>query len=458
MDRLLLRNNVKKFIKDFAIFITENMLYPALHPNVIAQLKKTCISLDEIFVLTDSIYIDIVEKHFVFEGIPLYDLKHSVEKAFQLIESKAIESICFKKGVTQQNIAFFSSILIEKTRPLDADELQKELERSGITCIVIVKNVRAKDDDGKYALLKPEKIYGSSIEANKMVYNAVFEGKALPIDIIDKVSQDITSMVIKDKASGLATTTLRDYDEYTFTHSTNVAILSVVLATNIINDSELLSKLARAALLHDIGKIKIPISILHKTPKLTPDEWAILKQHSIMGAKILEEQDNTDMLAINIAAQHHMKFDLSGYPKIKGITEIHPLSLITSICDVYDAITSTRPYKNPISSDKAIALMLQFIGTEFDPYFLKIFAQMIGVYPPGTFVLLNNGEIAIVQNVLPHALLLPQIKIISGKNGTMLEEPTFIDLSNKDSNTSGRNISSVIDPKEHGIDALAFFT
>lgn len=153
-----------------------------------------------------------------------------------------------------------------------------------------------------------------------------------------------------------------------------------------------------------------------------------------------------------------MKFDMSGYPSIEGTSEPHPLSLLTSICDVYDAITSRRTYKNTVPYDKAIALMIPLVGSDFDPYFLKIFTQMVGIYPSGVFVRLNTGEIAIVQNVLPQALLLPQIKIIMDKNDTQLGKPIFLDLSDTDSNASGRSIKSIIDTKEQGIDALAFLT
>lgn len=457
VEQLLLRQNVKSFIKSFSLLLSENMLYESQHPKVFLQARNTFESFNEIFTLTDSVYIDIIENQFVFEGTPLYDLKYIAKKTLQLLESKSIECLCFKKGVTQNDILFFSGLLVDKKRPLGIDGIRLELKISEMNTIVIEKR-RLKKGGNENIVLQPEKVYGASIEANKMVYNAVFEGKDLPLDIIDKVAKDITRMVSKDNNSGLSLTTLRDYDDYTFTHSSNVAILAVILASNITNDPELLSRISRAALLHDIGKVKIPTSLLNKTEKLTPDEWEVIRQHPLNGARLLEHEKYNDALVTTIAAQHHMKFDKSGYPNLEDDQEIHPLSLLTGICDVYDAITTRRAYKNKMPYDKAIAFMIQLIGRDFDPYFLKIFTQMVGIYPSGVFVQLNTGEIAIVQNVQPQALLLPQIKIIINKNETLLEEPIFLDLSDMDSNTSGRSIKSIIDTKEHGIDALSFLT
>lgn len=456
MDQAIIKHVVKVFAKNFSLLLTESSLYPPQHPNVVAQTQQTLAALEEAFNVIPEIFLDILEGQFAHEGIPLYELKHTVEKIVQMLDLKDIKCLCFKIGLSPLHLSSFVRMLTDKIKHLNAEGLQAELGKANIVCIVVEKKRAKKADEDNSKLLEADKVYGSSIEANKLVYAALQSGKVLPLDIVDKVAQDITRMISQDSTSSLALASLRSYDEYTFTHSANVAILSVTLATTVVDDPILLNHLARAAILHDIGKTKIPLKILNKPDKLDAAEWQIMQQHSLLGALILEQQTVMDELSIIIAAQHHMKYDLSGYPQIEHIAPLHPLSLIVNICDIYDAITSKRPYKNPLPCDKALAVMMRLIGCDFDPVFFKIFVQMMGVYPPGSLVRLNTMEFAITKRAHPTALLMPQIKIIMDASGQFLEEPLLIDLSDKEQNRSGRSVEEVIDPSTLGIDPLTF--
>ncbi|MBU1087291.1 MAG: HD domain-containing protein [Candidatus Omnitrophica bacterium] len=455
MDQAIIKQLVKVFVKNFSLLLTESGLYPPHHPNVVAQTHQTLAALKEAFNILPEIYLDILEGQFAYEGIPLYEIKHIVEKVAQMLESKAIKCICFKIGLSPQNLSLFVQMLSDKIKHLNAEGLQSELGKANIASIIVEKK-RDKKEDNKHTLLEANKVYGGSIEANKLIYSAIQAGKVLPLDVVDKVAQDITSLIAQDSCSSLALAALRSYDEYTFTHSTNVAILSVALATTVIEDPLLLNRLARAAILHDIGKTKIPLKILNKPDKLNPDEWQLMQQHPLLGAQILEQQATMDELSIIIASQHHMKYDLSGYPRIQHLAPLHPLSLIVNICDIYDAITSRRPYKNSLPCDKALAFMMRLIGCDFDPAFFKIFVQMMGVYPPGSLVRLNTREFAITKRARPTALLLPQVKIIIDASGQLLADPLLIDLSDNEQNNTGRNIEEVVEPSTIGIDPLDF--
>ncbi len=454
MDHLTIKNLIKVFSKNFSLLLTENMLYPPQHPNVIAQTKQTIAAAESAFNIFKEIHLDIREGQFVFEGIPLYELKHIVQKTTQILESKNIHGIRFTKDLTPQELSIFAGLIADKSRALDAEGLQKELGKMNIFNISVEKKPSLTDDD-KDNFLAPNKIYSSSVEANKLIYNTLLKEDSIPMDVVDKVAQDITNIIIRNKTSSLALTSLRDYDDYTFTHSTNVAILAVTLASNILNNTEILNHLARATLLHDIGKTRIPQEILHKPGKLTKEEWQLIRKHPILGVKILEQQEEVNKLAVVIACQHHMKYDLSGYPKLEASCSLHPLALIVNICDVYDAITSKRSYKNPFPPDKALSIMMRLIGCDFEPQLLKIFTQMIGVYPPGTLVRLNTKELALTTKVQVQALLLPEIKIIADASGSILEEPLIINL-NEQQGSPKRSIETVLEPKEEGIDILSY--
>jgi len=456
MESLALKNLIKNFVKNFALLVTEYGLYPPQHPNIIAQTRQTFSCLEQVLRELDEVYVDVVEGLFAYEGIPFYELKHGSEKSIQLLESKHLRSFCFKKGIVPQHLTQLLVLIVDKLQVLNAADMQKALDKAGIASIVVEKTHSPEDSKNTKDLLPPEKIYGSSVEANKLVYSAAQKGNIIPMDVVDKVAQDITAMIARDSSSSLALASLRDYDEYTFTHSANVAILSVAVASSIIQDTDLLNRLARAAILHDIGKTMIPLTILNKPEKLDDAEWKLMRSHPMFGAQILEQQPEVDKLAVLIATQHHMKYDLSGYPLLEGIERLYPLSLIVNICDIYDAITSKRPYKKPLPPDKALAIMMRLIGCDFDPAYFKIFIQMIGVYPPGCFVRLNTMELAITKKIRPKALLLPEIKIVMDATGMLLESPVTIDLASKAQNASGRAIEEVVDPAELGINPLGF--
>lgn len=456
MNPLTIKNLIKNFVKNLALLFSEGTLYPKEHPDLISQLRQTFNAAQELFDVFDAFYLDISEGQFIFEGIPLYEIKHLTEKTMQLLETKGIHSLSFGRGLTPQELFSFVQLTIDKTKNLTFDGLQKEMAEKDISKITIQKTPKASQEDEEKNKLQPQKIYGSSIEAAKLIYGSIQQGKPVPMDVVDKIAQDLTRLITKDSAASIALTSLRDYDEYTFTHSTNVAILSVTLATTFIQNNSLLNQLAKAALLHDIGKLLIPNEVLNKPEQLTVEDWKLMRQHPLFGARILEQQGETDKLAILVATQHHMKYDLSGYPNIDGITQLYPLSLIVAICDTYDALTSKRVYKKPLPPDKALAIMVRLIGCDFDPQFFRLFMQMMGIFPPGSFVRLNTQEIALVSRVHPYALLFPEVKIISDNNDKFLDQPTIVDLSDEEENASHRFIKQVIDPADLGIDPLPY--
>jgi len=456
MDQITIKNLIKAFTKNFSLLLTENMLYPPQHPNVIAQTKQTIAAAEVAFNIFQEISLDIREGQFVFEGIPLYELKHIVIKTTQLLESKDIRCIRFAKNFTPHELSVFAELIADKSRALDAEGLQKELGKMNIFNISVEKKPSLTADNDKDTFLPAKKIYGASIEANKLIYNTLLTENTIPMDIVDKVAQDITNIITRDRASSLALASLKDYDEYTFTHSANVAILSVTLASNILNNAKLLNQLARAALLHDIGKTRIPQEILKKSDRLTTEEWHLMRKHPMLGVKILEQQKEINKLAVLIAWQHHMKYDLSGYPAIEASCGLHPLALIVNICDVYDAITSKRSYKKPFPPDKALSIMMRLIGCDFEPQLFKIFTQMIGIYPPGTLVRLNTKDLAVTRTVQSQALLLPEVKIITNESGSLLKEPLILNLSDEQQNSSKRSIETVLDPKEENIDVICY--
>ena len=454
LQRLQITNAAKQFVAHLSLLITESTLYPNQHPKVISQIKQTFGALEEALQLCGPFYIDVAEKQFEFEGIPFYELRRQAEKAAVLLSGKNIESLYFTPGVTPQELAHFVQLLGDKARGISAQAMRQALPQAGVHHISLARLEPEKAAAEGPKIAGGGQLYAGSIEANKLVYQMLQAGESVPMDVVEKVAHDITTMMTRNVTSGLALAALRDYDDYTFTHSTNVAILSVALAGTIYTDQDLLQRLAKAALLHDIGKTKIPKEIVNKPGKLNDEEWQMMRQHPMFGVSILEQQGTADDLAILITAQHHMKYDMTGYPQVAGMEAIHPLSQIVTVCDIYDAITARRVYKAPLPPDKALALLMRLVGCDINPQFFKQFVQLVGVYPPGSFVRLSSGEIAVVTAVRPTLLLQPLVNVITDRNGTPLETPRPFDLA-AEANTTLR-IEQPVDPVAVKLDPLKY--
>ncbi|NOQ46540.1 MAG: HD domain-containing protein [Desulfobulbaceae bacterium] len=214
--------------------------------------------------------------------------------------------------------------------------------------------------------------------------------------------QNMVDLIMEDDNVLLSLSTIRDYDDYTFTHSVNVAILSVCLGKRIGLSRPMLGRLGLSGLFHDLGKIDVPKEILNKPGKLEEDEFAELQKHSLNSVRrIIRLRASYDKKADILLPpfEHHMKYDLSGYPKTPRKKPLSLLGCIVAIADVYDAVTSQRIYRTKfLSPDQALGLMLKGSGTDFDPILLKVFINMLGVYPLGTVLKFDNNEMGIVTN------------------------------------------------------------
>lgn len=223
---------------------------------------------------------------------------------------------------------------------------------------------------------------------------------------------------------------LKAYDSYTFYHSINVCALSVMLARWCYYTKDRLIELGMGALLHDLGKQKIPREILNKRDKLSDEEWEYIKKHPGEGYEAIKKVPQLSSICAHIAYQHHERIDGKGYPRGLQGDEILTQARIASIADVFDAITSQRPYRKKMLSYKAVEVMEEFMGTQFDEEFLKIFLNSIAVYPNGSVVELENDLMGIVLKQNTGNNRKPRVKIIGQRVSDMivLLEPYELDL------------------------------
>lgn len=241
---------------------------------------------------------------------------------------------------------------------------------------------------------------------------------------INSIAEELLENVLENKDVLISLVDIKSMDNYTYAHCVNVAVISLVLGISLNLSKRNLTFLCMGALIHDIGKSFIPREILQKPGQLTQEEFEIIKQHSKYGYEFLGRFSSISSHIKLIALEHHERFDGLGYPNRLSGTEISYLSRIVSIADVYDALTSDRPYKRAMCPSDALEYLMSNAGTIFDYDMITIFSKVVIPFPQGTIVSLSNGDIGIVEETVPNFPLRPIIKILnsesSNKIGSMI--------------------------------------
>lgn len=248
---------------------------------------------------------------------------------------------------------------------------------------------------------------------------------------IQSSARKLVSEVLRNRRAMVHLTEIRTHDDYTFAHSVDVCTLSVLVAVHLGYTEIRLQELAMGALLHDVGKTKVSSLLLNKQSPLDDDEMSLMRGHSMYGFDLLRNcKGKMTLPSIHISLQHHEKFDGSGYPRGLSGADIHEYSRIVSIADVYDAITSDRPYRKALLPHEAYELMMTGGGYHFDPQILPVFLQRIAIYPIGTVVRLNNGDIGVVTAVSAEVPMRPTLRLIMDKKRRLYPGIAELDMQN----------------------------
>ncbi len=313
--------------------------------------------------------------------------------------------------------------------------------------------------EGEEAVDAARRTYARSVKVAHEVMNGLVLGKAIGARRAQRAVLNIVDQVLADPASMLGMLTLRDYDDHSFIHSVNVAILSVALGDRLSLDKEHLFELGFAALFHDIGKILVPPSVLNKKGWLNDEEWRLVSQHPDFGLLMLFSVEGVDepphraMLAIY---EHHMKPDLSGYPRVIRRRRQGLFARIIAITEAYDAAISNYSKQFlPCSPDEAIRQLRESESGAYDRVLVRAFINMMGIYPVATLVILDSGEMGVVvaPNPNPKAVNRPLVRIIASAEGERIGNGPIRDLTEIDPDTGKprRTIARSTDPERYGL-------
>jgi HD-GYP domain-containing protein (c-di-GMP phosphodiesterase class II) len=381
----------------------------------------------------------------------------------KVLEDHGIGDIEANRQVDIREWTTFLSLLasdpVEAENPLDA--FRDRMDQAGIENIKIgppaaLIEAMSLSDEAKEAA---RRTYARSVSVVKEVMTSVRLGKAWSGRRVKRVVLGIVDQVLHEEAAILGMTTLRDYDEYTFTHSVNVCILSVALGQKLGFTKIQLFELGLGALFHDVGKSRVPHSILNKEGRLDKEEWRVMSQHPDFGLILLfdlhgfEEPPYRAMLT---AYEHHMRTDFSGYPRVFRKRWLGFYSRIVAVADAFDAATSKRSYQYiPFPPDEVLREMRDNPSRGFDPTIVKAFVNMMGIYPIGTLCILDTGELAVVvaPSPDPEELHRPLVRVISDASGRRLPQPPLVDLSEAHIATGrpARTIVKTTDPEKYNV-------
>jgi HD-GYP domain-containing protein (c-di-GMP phosphodiesterase class II) len=363
-----------------------------------------------------------------------------------------------------EEIVAFTRILIqsaEKATP--ATWLEKQMEVAKWPWVRILKGVEFQR--------------GSDTDLREKARNTYFHALASVKDVVQRVSvqghagirrakrmvQNMVDCLSQDESLFLCLSTIKDYDDYTYSHSVNVAVLSLCLGNRIGFSRTSLEHLGICGLFHDLGKVEVSHEILSKPGNLTQDEWQQMKNHPMASVRqILRLHASHELKSKIILApfEHHIKYDLSGYPHVLFKNKVSLFGRILQIADVYDAITSPRAYRSSyFSPDQAIAFMMKNAGKDFDPVLLKVFAIMMGTYPVGSLLELDTGEMGIVADYpMESGGHMPRVVLLKKDGEGPYTRGEVIELSEKDPSTGSlrRNVVKSFNAASRGIQPANF--
>lgn len=272
-------------------------------------------------------------------------------------------------------------------------------------------------------------------------------GKALDVRTVGPLVEEINASIERNSAALLSLVRLKTADDYTYMHSVAVCALMIALGRRLGLDESTLQQAGMAGLLHDIGKMGVPSDVLNKPGKLTDDEFVVVKRHPTQGWEILKAAGMTDEIALDVCLHHHERIDGRGYPEKLTGDQITLFARMGAVCDVYDAISSERCYKQPWPPGESIKRMASWREGQFDEKVFQAFLKTVGIYPTGTLIRLKSGRLGVVLEQAEDSLLKPTVKVFfsTKSNGPIKME--VVDLQR-----SQDAIESMEDPAAWGFD------
>jgi putative nucleotidyltransferase with HDIG domain len=312
-----------------------------------------------------------------------------------------------------------------------------------------------KREEEYYKELERAKVvHRQTLETAREVLDAIKNGNSFSMDKVEKAAEGVVESILRNPDTLISLSQIKGYDEYTYTHSVGVSVLVASLANSMGYKGDHLLEAGVGGLLHDIGKMRVPESILNKPGKYTEWEFKVMKKHPEHGMDILKDKKKVSDFAKAVIIQHHERYNGKGYPY--GLTgdKIEEVGLMAAVADVYDALTSNRIYRAAWPPQKALALIFKGADDEYSRKIVERFTKHLGIYPAGSFVKLVSGAMGVVSRVDRGNLLAPTVVLIFDESGRRLEKPYECDLASLQKGPEGKkyHVEISLNPKAYRVD------
>lgn len=288
--------------------------------------------------------------------------------------------------------------------------------------------VATADQQFQTELREAMRIFAEAKSTTQVMFKHARLGRALDIDRCQHLVDEITASLARDSNAFLSVVRLKRADEYTYLHSIAVCTMMVALGRTLGMDDVACKEAGLAGYLHDVGKAFIPLEILNKPEQLTDQEYRIIQRHPSLGYEYLRSSSSVPDYAADVCLHHHEKIDGSGYPDKQRGNQISVYARMAAICDVYDAVTSERPYKPGWDPAESVAKMATWSG-HFDRSIYLAFVKTLGIYPIGSIVKLHSGRTALVIRQNQQNLTRPVVKAFTTTQSMDVAESAIVDLS-----------------------------
>jgi putative nucleotidyltransferase with HDIG domain len=451
------------FVRKLAAALRAGQLYAPSHPLVQRAFDSLNEALQQLLTEQPTIAIGIIGQEIIVGDVPLPKAAESMGEMIRRLKSLGIERIAFDRGVTPDQVQTLAlTIAHPERRPGQAAPGAEPADPlsvlSGLSHIRVGRiQTEEKKETSAADIATIRRLYSDATNVAGSVWEmAKTEGTPDPKAaraLVDGLAQAVSA----NRTALIALTALKNYDNYTFTHMVNVSILTMSQARALGIDGTTLRELGLAALMHDIGKVRTPTEILNKPEKLTDSEFTVMRMHVVDGAEILRRTPEMPSVAPIIAFEHHLRLDGTGYPFGVKRNGLNVGTMLCSIADVYDAMRSQRAYQQAFPSDRILEVMKRNDGHQFDQHLVRRFTQLLGIYPPGNLVRLDDGSLAVVMAVHAPEPFKPRVKVIVTPAGEPIATPYEINLWEVIAETPGpKTVTAPLDPAAHGIDPLTY--
>jgi putative nucleotidyltransferase with HDIG domain len=432
-------------------------LYPAGHPTIEQKLTELDDSVQRHIQMASALRLDVIHGSAHLDGVPFRQDSEAQAQILRELTDLGIDSIHIRGGVSRHELLALSEFLWQLKEapggePIDVQLASRQIQHINLGRLVPL-DTRWKAvqwPDGPTGPLDPS--YELSLALTERTFDDVMSGKGIDLSTI----RDIVHLLIQKVAASNAALgqilAVKLYENLTYCHSVNVATLSLLIGRQLGFDQGATAALAEAALLHDIGKTKIPIEILKKPSALDKRERRMMEAHTVYGAEILVEVDGLRPLTPTVALEHHRAVDGSGYPELEGAIP-HLLSQVVAVADIYEAMTGARSYQDPAMPEQACLVLARLAGTKLNTALVKAFVNAISFFPLGSVVRTDRDEIGVVVRTNATEPLHPVIALMGAE---MQRLPGEVDTSRRLlSGQYERHVVETLRPQE-GLDINQF--